>query len=502
MAGFAERLATGQRLGGRALMQVTIASALLLCSAAAHGFCVGDCRAENKLVTVDELLTGVDILVNGGDPTACPEFDADESGQVTINEVVSGINNALHGCKPTPSCVLASSSSIILNSSLGPLPLDALGTLDVACGDVDPETGQAPCTCDVVQFEPLNVPGIGFVCVTPFAGCEPGHIDCDGGSNISVELNSDRNVGKLICAPSPEPNCCQSNDQCKDTCAAHCETLGKIPTVSGFGCEGFCNGGDRDGLPCNCDSASAETCAKNCSGGSKHCSITTTTACSQDSDCPAREKCTTPPCRKDEECAAGETCLPSVGDCPNGSCNGPEGVGFGNICQCQCVDTAVGLPTGPGGLGCNLGVTLIVERVTPEPCIGDPLVRLITVGSSCVPMTTDTATTILHNANNAMHCSVDISSPCGPGLPECLTNVCSPESFSPCESAEDCPQGETCLIQSCIEAFGPFVETGHGIECAALTGTGRAKGLQLRGVVSFFGSAIGDIVTQVNADCR
>ncbi len=466
MAGFAQRLATGQRFGGRALMQVTIASALLLSSAAAYAFCVGDCRAENKRVTVDELLTGVDILVKGGDPTACPEFDADESGQVTINEVVLGINNALHGCQPTPSCVLASTSSIVLNTSLPPLVLDALGTLDVTCGDADPATGQAPCTCEVVQFEPLFIGGIGFVCITPFAGCEQGVIDCDGGSNISVELYSDHNIGE-----------CTGNEDCKAQCQTYCQGLGKVPTLRQRGCEGFCDGGDRDGLPCNCDSAAGTTCGKKCSGG-------TVFTCSSDDDCPA-----------------GETCVPNVGECPNGSCNGPDNVGFGNICECQCVDTAVGPPTGTGGLRCNLGVNLIVERPTLDPCIGDPNARLITVGSSCVPMTTDTANTVLHNANNGKHCSIDTTSPCESDS-DCLNFFCS-TSFASCASTADCPAGDICVTQNhCTDAFGPFAETGRGIECAALTATGRAKGLQLRGVVSFFGSSIGDIVTRVNADCR
>ena len=229
------------------------------------------------------------------------------------------------------------------------------------------------------------------------------------------------------------------------------------------------------------DCPASEKCTSSCKAD-EECAAEQTCAlnvCSEDGNCPAGEACTSA-CTTDDECTTGETCVPSVGECPNGSCNGQDGAGFGAICECQCVDRTVGPATEAGGFRCNLGVSLIVEKPTLSPCIGDPLSRLITVGSSCVPMTTDMATTILHNANNGKHCATNTTIPCVEDA-EC-------EIFLP---------GDTC-----VDAFGPFAETGHGIECAALTATGRAKGLQLRGVVSFFGSSIGDIATRVNADCR
>jgi hypothetical protein len=49
--------------------------------------------------------------------------------------------------------------------------------------------------------------------------------------------------------------------------------------------------------------------------------------------------------------------------------------------------------------------------------------------------------------------------------------------------------------------FGPVESTGVPAECSQL-GSGSFSGTQLRGVVTFFASSIGDIVTQVNADCQ
>jgi hypothetical protein len=90
--------------------------------------------------------------------------------------------------------------------------------------------------------------------------------------------------------------------------------------------------------------------------------------------------------------------------------------------------------------------------LTTPPCTGNPDALLITVGTTCVPLTTDVATSELLHANNG------------------------------------------------TAAFGPFEETGSPITCEALdTGT---SGLKMRGVVSFFGSSIGDLATQVNVDCE
>jgi len=59
--------------------------------------CTGDCDGGGT-VTVDELVTGVNIALGSLDVVACHPFDADRNDSVTIDELVNAVNNALDGC--------------------------------------------------------------------------------------------------------------------------------------------------------------------------------------------------------------------------------------------------------------------------------------------------------------------------------------------------------------------------------------------------------------------
>ncbi len=49
-------------------------------------------------MTVNELVIGVNIALGNAASTACPPFDRNGDGQVTVNELVSAVNAALLGC--------------------------------------------------------------------------------------------------------------------------------------------------------------------------------------------------------------------------------------------------------------------------------------------------------------------------------------------------------------------------------------------------------------------
>ncbi len=57
--------------------------------------CVGDCDTS-KVVTVDELITAVDIALGRTSPEACPAFNGARA--VSIADLVTAVANALHGC--------------------------------------------------------------------------------------------------------------------------------------------------------------------------------------------------------------------------------------------------------------------------------------------------------------------------------------------------------------------------------------------------------------------
>jgi hypothetical protein len=63
--------------------------------------CTGDCKGDGQ-VTVDELLTMVNIALGTAAITACPAGDAGGDGQITVNEIVAAVGNALSGCPGPP----------------------------------------------------------------------------------------------------------------------------------------------------------------------------------------------------------------------------------------------------------------------------------------------------------------------------------------------------------------------------------------------------------------
>jgi len=59
--------------------------------------CTGDCDSSSA-VTVNELVTLVNIALGNTPLSTCTAGDADGSGDITINEVIAATNNALNGC--------------------------------------------------------------------------------------------------------------------------------------------------------------------------------------------------------------------------------------------------------------------------------------------------------------------------------------------------------------------------------------------------------------------
>jgi hypothetical protein len=59
--------------------------------------CTGDCDGMGS-VTVDEILTMVNIALGNADVSTCNAGDANNDGQITIDEILTAVNNALNGC--------------------------------------------------------------------------------------------------------------------------------------------------------------------------------------------------------------------------------------------------------------------------------------------------------------------------------------------------------------------------------------------------------------------
>ena len=60
--------------------------------------CAGDCNGHGQ-VTVDELLTMVNIALGNANVSTCVPGDANKERQITIDEILAAVNNALNGCR-------------------------------------------------------------------------------------------------------------------------------------------------------------------------------------------------------------------------------------------------------------------------------------------------------------------------------------------------------------------------------------------------------------------
>lgn len=60
--------------------------------------CDGDC-AQDGVVTVDELLTMVNIALGNAQITKCDSGDSNQDGQITVDEILTAVDAALNGCE-------------------------------------------------------------------------------------------------------------------------------------------------------------------------------------------------------------------------------------------------------------------------------------------------------------------------------------------------------------------------------------------------------------------
>jgi hypothetical protein len=61
--------------------------------------CEGDCSGT-RTVTVDEILTMVNIALGNTGVATCEAGDANHDGQISVDEILTAVNNALNGCRP------------------------------------------------------------------------------------------------------------------------------------------------------------------------------------------------------------------------------------------------------------------------------------------------------------------------------------------------------------------------------------------------------------------
>jgi hypothetical protein len=60
--------------------------------------CVGDCGGDD-MVTVDEILTMVNIALGNTPVADCLAGDRSGDGTITVDEILTAVNSALNGCE-------------------------------------------------------------------------------------------------------------------------------------------------------------------------------------------------------------------------------------------------------------------------------------------------------------------------------------------------------------------------------------------------------------------
>jgi hypothetical protein len=171
--------------------------------------CPGDCN-EDEQVTIDEVVTSVNVSGDRIDLELCPAADANADGTVAVDDLVASTGAALRGCPlgplgtrrfsldPTSSCL----------GIRGFIDFDFEGFegfVDFEAGSPDPLTGLA--RVDIVDASPyleLGVNALGNIfalCLRPARELFPiigaGVIDCNGGSNLGVAVTQDHNIGEV-----------------------------------------------------------------------------------------------------------------------------------------------------------------------------------------------------------------------------------------------------------------------------------------------------------------
>ncbi len=90
---------------------------LFLAAQAAAQNCTADCD-HNGMVTVDEIVTALNIGLGTRPVADCMAGDSTNDGAITVDEIVAGLNFALNGC-PTPIPTPSPSPAAIMRLDLG-----------------------------------------------------------------------------------------------------------------------------------------------------------------------------------------------------------------------------------------------------------------------------------------------------------------------------------------------------------------------------------------------
>jgi hypothetical protein len=118
-------------IGGRALAAALLAFTLLLPCRAPAQACVGDCDSLGG-VSIDDILTMVNIALGDTSISACEAGDANGDSQITVDEILTAVNNALNGCPPPTTATSTPTETPLPTATATPSQTPGNGAVSVA----------------------------------------------------------------------------------------------------------------------------------------------------------------------------------------------------------------------------------------------------------------------------------------------------------------------------------------------------------------------------------
>jgi hypothetical protein len=129
--------------------------------------CVGDCNGDGQ-VTVDEILTMVNIALGNTPIASCEAGDANHDGQITVDEILAAVNNALNGCPSAAEQGCLGSGGAVTTVLCCAGTDDFPETCFVGACSCSPDASHEVRVCDCSAGTCFN----GTACVTcPFGTC-------------------------------------------------------------------------------------------------------------------------------------------------------------------------------------------------------------------------------------------------------------------------------------------------------------------------------------------
>ncbi|HVM95437.1 MAG TPA: hypothetical protein VMT89_03560, partial [Candidatus Acidoferrales bacterium] len=274
--------------------------------------CVGDCHGDGE-VTVDEIITMVNIALGTATLDTCTVGDANGDGEITVDEVITAVNNTLSSC---PAGGALGTRHFVLNQQhsqfiavLSPgfaLPLGSFkgqtngvvepAFLDLKAGEpnssglanIDVTASSEYLFIDARPTAPL------VLCIKPIVpAVGAGVVECNGGLDFSIQLSVDHNIGQIGMDGFTAPQCLGA-----------CTTLGcgKIESPNQICAAGLV--GEQCHADADCNSTGTSTDGK-CGLGRLCLEGNSGTSCSSDTDCDTQAGAADGRCAPEPKCTDG-----------------------------------------------------------------------------------------------------------------------------------------------------------------------------------------------------